>query len=178
MRSSRSSRRADGTLNSGTKRDNQTAETVSGTGLCHPCIAAGISRDALLRPEGSHGADDEAVNAAHLRDRYTAPGGLLRFLAEGFPNTTSKRPFGEGQIKAIEVMESVIRSGGVEQLLESEGSRRPQEVPGRSFGHFSSASATALWCFSRRNPKLLRPSPKSRTSYAGRHSFVQSSRGP
>jgi len=83
---------------------------------------------------GLSGADSDIVDSASLRSIYFAPGGLLRFLEDGFPNSTSLKPFGDGQRKAIEIAESVVRSGGVEQLLEPRG-----------FGKSSRTARIALW---------------------------------
>ncbi len=69
-----------------------------------------------------------------LRSRYFYHGGLTRFLSEGFPNSTSLKPFGVGQLRAISIMESVIRRGGVEQLLDPRG-----------YGKSSRVSRAAIW---------------------------------
>lgn len=83
---------------------------------------------------GLSGPDDSPVDTYQLRKRYFAPGGLTLFLCDGFPNSTSLKPFGPGQLKAIQVTESVIRNGGVEQLLEA-----------RAFGKTSRVARAAIW---------------------------------
>lgn len=83
---------------------------------------------------GLTGLSDTVSPTAYLRERYFSDGGLTRFLSEGFPNTTSLKPFGPGQLRAIGIMESVIRNGGVEQLLEP-----------RAFGKSSRVSRAAIW---------------------------------
>ncbi len=77
---------------------------------------------------------DATCDSAALRERYFSTGGLQRFLSEGFPFTTSLKPFGPGQIRSIEIAESVCRNGGIQQLLEPRG-----------FTKSSRVARTALW---------------------------------
>ena len=63
-------------------------------------------------------ADDDPVDSMYLRERYSSDGGLVRFLTECFPNSTSMKPFGPYQLESVRILESVIRSGGTEQCLE------------------------------------------------------------
>ena len=84
--------------------------------------------DELFARIGLSGMDDDACDTEHMRDRYFAEGGLTLFLSEGFPNTTSLKPFGPGQLRAIGIVESVIRHGGVEQSLEPRGFAKSSRV--------------------------------------------------
>lgn len=54
----------------------------------------------------------------YLFHRYSSIGGLTRFIVEMFPATTSRKPYGEKQLLALATLESVIRNGGVVQILE------------------------------------------------------------
>ncbi|HBE69154.1 MAG TPA: hypothetical protein DDW52_13470 [Planctomycetaceae bacterium] len=92
-----------------------------------------IGEDAWARI-GTIGSDDDPVDTYELRKRYFALGGLTLFLSDGFPNSTSMKPFGPGQLRAIDVIESVIRNGGVEQSLEP-----------RAFGKSSRVARAAIW---------------------------------
>ena len=61
---------------------------------------------------------DCECDSVSLREYYGSEGGLLHFLADGFPASTSLKPFGEKQQSAIGIVESVIRNSGTEQSLE------------------------------------------------------------
>lgn len=60
----------------------------------------------------------EVADRHYLFHRYSSVGGLTRFITECFPATTSRKPYGEKQLKALATLESVIRNGGVVQFLE------------------------------------------------------------
>jgi hypothetical protein len=92
-----------------------------------------VGDDAWARM-GLVGSGDDPVDTYALRKRYFAAGGLTLFLSDGFPNSTSLKPFGPGQQRAAGVIESVIRNGGVEQSLEPRG-----------FGKSSRAARAAIW---------------------------------
>lgn len=77
---------------------------------------------------GFTGCDSDPCDTQLMRARYFADGGLTLFLSEGFPNTTSLKPFGHGQLRAIGIVESVIRNGGVEQSLEPRGFAKSSRV--------------------------------------------------
>lgn len=90
--------------------------------------------DQLFARIGFAGMDGDLCDSALMRDRYFSEGGLTRFLSEGFPATTSLKPFGHGQLRAISIVESVIRNGGIEQSLEP-----------RAFAKSSRVARAAIW---------------------------------
>jgi hypothetical protein len=90
--------------------------------------------DRIYEAIGFDGASEDPAPTQWLLDRYFSQGGLTRFLCECFPTTTSRSPFGDDQLRSIEIMEAMIRNGGVQQLLEP-----------RAFGKTSRVARAALW---------------------------------
>jgi len=88
----------------------------------------------LIDADVLSGELDSACDSVSLREHYGAEGGLLHFLADGFPATTSLKPLGEKQKQAIQTVESVIRTSGIEQSLEPRG-----------YGKSSRLARAALW---------------------------------
>lgn len=74
------------------------------------------------------------VDQEYLIHRYSSVGGLTRFITELFPATTARKPYGDKQLKAIATLESVIRSGGVVQVLEP-----------RAFAKTARMARAAMW---------------------------------
>lgn len=120
----------------------------------------------LFELTGLDGAGDDPCDTEYLRERYFSEGGLARFLSEGFPNSTSLKPFGAGQLRAIGIVESVIRNGGVEQSLEPRG-----------FAKSSRVARSAIWAvlggfrrcgiiFQSSEPKSIETLAKIRNEFA------------
>jgi hypothetical protein len=77
---------------------------------------------------------DSPVDPKVLQRRYGSEGGLEKFLAECFPGSTSKKPFGRYQLQSIRILESIIRGGGTQELIEPRG-----------FCKSSRVARSALW---------------------------------